>query len=73
MTYADFRAARDALGLTVTQMATMLGVDPVHVRRMQRADFRPSHRAVTPTTLRLMQAYLDGYRPKDWPTNRRTK
>jgi transcriptional regulator with XRE-family HTH domain len=70
MSPLEFKAARQSLGLTVSQMAEMLGVHPVHVRRMEMpCDHSTTARVVTPATARLVTAYLDGYRPRDWPWN----
>ena len=51
-------------------MAGMLGVTPVQVRRMELGPDKSIHRPVTGTTERLIRAYLDGYRPADWPLTR---
>lgn len=67
VTSGNFREARHRLGLSVAELATMLGVDPVHVRRMEMQPGKPTHRPVRETTERLVRAYLDGYRPQDWP------
>jgi len=64
MTPTEFTQARRKLGLSVVQMADMLGMHPIHVRRMEAAPSVASHRKVTPTTLRLLNALLAGYRPK---------
>lgn len=61
------KEARQALGLSVAGMAAMLGVGELQVRRMELPPDRQSHRPVTGTTARLLRAYLDGYRPADWP------
>ena len=58
--------ARKRLGLTLDQMAAMLGYDganaksQVHHLETGRRDIRPAQR-------RLVEAYLSGYRPADWP------
>jgi DNA-binding transcriptional regulator YiaG len=67
MTPAQFKQARRKLGLSVSQMATMLGVRHEQVRRLEMPTDRTSARPIGPATRRLMQAYLDGYRPADWP------
>ena len=67
MTPKQFKEARHKLGLSVSEMAKALGVGEVQVRRMQVAVGMESHRAVMPTTEKLIRAYLDGYRPADWP------
>jgi transcriptional regulator with XRE-family HTH domain len=67
MTPKQFKEARRKLGLSVSQMAKALGVSDMQIRRMQIAPDKGSHREVQPTTEKLIRAYLDGYRPKDWP------
>ena len=67
MTHKQFRAARKRLGLTVKQMSAMLSVSMTQIHRIERIPGRDSHRAVTGTMERLINAYLDGYRPQDWP------
>lgn len=63
----EFRAARRRLGLSDSQMATALGVSPTQVRRMEVQVDKSSHRPVSATTAKLVEAYLSGYRPPDWP------
>lgn len=67
MTPTELKEARRKLGLSVKQMATLLGVHPIQVRRMELDESLASHRPVMPTTERLIRAWLDGYRPADWP------
>jgi hypothetical protein len=67
MDHVQIKAARQALGLSVSEAALMLGVGELQVRRMEIAPGAASHRPVNGTVKRLIQAYLDGYRPKDWP------
>ena len=64
MTPAEIRAARIALGLNQPDMAAMLGYGRVRQRvaAIEAGTVKP-HGAVT----RLLRAYLDGYRPSDWP------
>lgn len=66
MTPEQLARARKRLGLTLEQMAHMLGYNggqaksQVHHLETGRRDIRPAQR-------RLVEAYLAGYRPKDWP------
>lgn len=71
MTPAQFKAARLSLGLSVNQMAQMLGMSEVQVRRMEAHPDVASSRPVSPTTQRLVEAFLAGYRPQDWPKPQR--
>lgn len=67
MTFKQFRQARKDLGLTIVKFADMLGVSDTHIRRMMMTPGMENHRPVRPTVERLLRAYLDGYRPPDWP------
>lgn len=67
MTHDEFKRARRRLGLSVREAARVLGCSELQVRRMEMAPETKTHRAVSPTTARLMQAFLAGYRPPDWP------
>ena len=63
MTPAELKAARRTLGLTAKQMAALMGMTVEGVYRVESATGRkPPVRYV-----RLMKAYLAGYRPDDWP------
>lgn len=62
MTPAERRAALDALGLTQSQAAPLLG----YGTQARVSDF-VSGKVNPPAVVRLLQAYLDGYRPADWP------
>ncbi len=67
MTHTQLKQHRKALGLSVNQMALALGCSPVHVRRMEMDPSVDSARPVNAQVERLIIAYLDGYRPTDWP------
>ena len=67
MTHTEFKQNRQALGLSVNQMALVLGCSAVHIRRMETDPSVESARPVNPQAERLMKAYLEGYRPNDWP------
>ena len=66
MTPQEFKEARYKLGISLAQMAPMLGYDGAHastqIRKMETGD-----RTIRDAQARLVQAYLDGYRPNDWP------
>ena len=65
MTPEMMREARNSLGLTQAQMAAMLGYE--HAQSYARMERLSQTRKPSTATVRLLQAYLDGYRPKDWP------
>lgn len=63
MTPEQFRKARQSLGLSISQMAEILGINPRTVRRWEEGDALPPN----PTASRVMQWMLDGFRPPEWP------
>jgi hypothetical protein len=72
MTPDQIRRARAKLGLTQKQFAEMLDTDPTTARRMEMQPDAKTHRSPPARATRLIQAYLDGYRPKDWPVKNPT-
>ena len=64
MTGADFKQARLSLGLTADRLAQIMGYG--HRSRVFNIEAAAT---VPPQAARLMQAYLDGYRPGDWDAN----
>lgn len=66
MTGDEMKAARLRLGLTLEQMATVLGYQGAQRRQMQH-DLETGRREIREPQRRLAQAYLEGYRPRDWP------
>jgi len=63
----DFRTARQQLGLTQGQLALLLDTDAQSVRRIEMSPDKSTSRNPAPRMMRLIVAYLDGYRPTDWP------
>lgn len=62
MTAEEFRTHRAALGLDQTQMAQVMGYGAkTRISEIENGATVPAQAA------RLMQAYVDGYRPRDWP------
>lgn len=72
-THEQLQQARRELGLSVRGLAAMLGVGELQVRRMELAPDKSSHRPINGTVQRLLRAYLDGYRPADWPERKKPK
>ena len=66
MTPSDLARARHRLGLTLDTMASMLGYEGPHKRQMEH-DLETGRRPVREPQRRLVEAYLSGYRPADWP------
>lgn len=64
MTPTEAKEARTALGLSQTQLAEVMGLRGKQtVSEWERGARQPDGQSV-----RLIQAYLAGYRPADWPT-----
>jgi len=61
------KQARQKLGLTQKQLAAMLDTDAQSVRRMEMPSSASTSRTPPPRANRLIDAYLEGYRPRDWP------
>lgn len=67
MTPEQFRKARERLGLTVAQMATVLSQSEGHVRHMEVEAGRSSNRPIPDYIAKLVDAMLKGFRTRDWP------
>ena len=67
MTPEEIKEARQKLGLSQSQLGAVLDTDASTVRKMELAPESSTHRKPAPRMLRLIQAYLEGYRPDDWP------
>ena len=63
MTPTEIRAAREVLRLTQAQIAPLLG----YGSQSRIAEIEGGKKGVGASVIRLLQAYVDGYRPKDWP------
>ena len=72
MTPSQLSRARQQLGLTLAQMAAMLGYEGTQCRS-QVHNLETGRRDIRPAQRRLIEAYLSGYRPPDWPVNRAAK
>jgi DNA-binding transcriptional regulator YiaG len=66
MTTADLKTARRKFGLSLRQWAHLLGYEGTDAQRMAR-HLEEGTRTIRPPQVRLVRAYLDGYRPADWP------
>lgn len=63
MTPAEFRAARKQLALTQGQLSSVMGLrGPASISEYEAGKRLPGGQVT-----RLLRAYLDGYRPVDWP------
>lgn len=67
MTNDEFKSIRETLQLTQAQLARVLGYHGAMAISVYERPTNP--RSVPPLLARLMVAYRDGYRPKNWPAN----
>ena len=67
MNHTEIKAARQALGLSLSEFAALLDTEPTTTRRLEMDPRHSTARAPAPRMARLVRAYLDGYRPNDWP------
>ena len=63
MTPTEFKQARQSLGLTQTQAAPLLGYGSA----TRISEIENGQRNAGAAVVQLLRAYLDGYRPNDWP------
>lgn len=68
----QIRSARHQLGLSQAELGRLLDTDGQTVRRMESPPETSKHRRPAPRMVRLLEAYLAGYRPADWPTRKDT-
>ncbi len=66
MTPQEFKAAREALGLSASQLGTILSTDPRTIRKWE-AEHGGSARPPNPIACRVLEWMLAGYRPPEWP------
>ena len=66
MSAETVRDAQPRLALTDDQLAPLLGFEKEH-RLNQLAKIKDGTKAPSVPVARLVTAYLDGYRPDDWP------
>jgi transcriptional regulator with XRE-family HTH domain len=63
MTPAEFKQARQMLGLSQAELAAVMGYGAqTRISEIESRSIVPEQAA------RLMQAYIAGYRPADWPS-----
>lgn len=69
MTPAEFKQARQSLGLSGRDLAPLLG----YSRAASIYDIEAGRQVPGAAVLLLLRAYLDGYRPADWPKSRENR
>ena len=72
MNHNEFRAAREALGLTQVQLAKILGVTPRAISHWEADPDRvATARKPYPTAVKAMEWMLDGFRPPEFPRKKK--
>jgi transcriptional regulator with XRE-family HTH domain len=64
LTPTQFREARVKLGLTQSDAARLLG----YGSKVRISEIEAGKRNPGAAVVRLLRAYLAGYRPEDWPS-----
>lgn len=68
MTPEEIKKARKSLGLSQAEMGRMLDIhDTSTYRKYEASTAATQHRVPAARMVRLIRAYLDGFRPEDWP------
>lgn len=67
MSPSNVKETRHRLLLSVSGLAQMLDTDASTIRKMELTEGSSQHRKPAPRMIRLMDAYMRGYRPHDWP------
>jgi DNA-binding transcriptional regulator YiaG len=60
----EFKMARRKLGLSASQLGTILSTDPRTIRKWEDAS---GTRPPNPIACRVVEWMLAGYRPPEWP------
>ena len=63
---SEFKAARNSLGLSASQLGHILNTEPRTIRRWE-TDQGPSARPPNPIACRVLDWMLAGWRPPQWP------
>ena len=63
----QIKLARTYLRLSRSQLARMLETDTQTIQRMEMRPDAATARRPAPRMLRLVEAYMGGFRPADWP------
>ena len=66
MNHTQLKEARKSLGLTQSQLGRLLDTDGQSIRRIEMDPTASTSRNPAPRMVRLLNAYLSGYRPDDW-------
>lgn len=68
MTPAEFKEARQTLGLTQSELGDLLDTNPSTIRRWEMDPKQSTARPPNPVAVKVMTWFLAGFRPDGWPT-----
>lgn len=72
MTPAEFKAARQKLGLTQSELGRILDTAPQTIRKWEAPEDASTARGPNPVACQVMRWMLAGFRPPDWPNGKGT-
>lgn len=67
MTPAEFKQARNTLGLSASQLGAILDTDPRTIRKWEADASHSTARSVNPVAAQVMRWMLAGFRPPEFP------
>ena len=67
MTPQQIKTARLQLGLSVKEASELFEMDEGDIKRIERSEKFSTHRKPPVRFIKLLNAYLSGYRPSNWP------
>lgn len=67
MTPAELRITREMLGLSRKQAAEVLETTIFQIQKLERPADRDSHIPAPRRYTQLLEAYMAGFRPDNWP------
>lgn len=67
MTPADFKSARNRLGLTQAELGRILDTTPQTIRKWEMPAENSTARSVNPVATQVMRWMLAGFRPPEFP------
>jgi len=67
MLHEEMRIKREMLGLSRKQAAEVLETTIYQIQRLERSPDRESHITPPRRYAQLLDAYLSGFRPHNWP------
>jgi len=67
MTPAEFKQARESLGLTLAELGHILDTSPTTIVKWEMPPTNSTARKPNPIAVRVMRWMLGGFRPPEWP------